>query len=88
VHVGSLVNHASNLWRSQHGSRSHECKPWRRKSIWREWLLLSSWSWLRNRQENVRRLLRQRKEIGVRKSLHLFVCALVVKGQSIFMKTW
>jgi len=32
VHVGSLVSHASNLWPSQHGSRSHECKPWRHKS--------------------------------------------------------
>jgi len=42
----------------QHGSRSREFKRWRHKSIWREWLLLSSWFWLRNREENVRRLLR------------------------------
>jgi len=53
--------------RSQHGSR---CKPWRHKSIWRERLLLNSWFSLRNRQENAWRLLRQRKEIGVRKGLH------------------
>jgi len=53
VHVGSLVSHASNPWPSQHGSRSHECKPWRHKSIWREWLRLSSLFSLRNRQENV-----------------------------------
>jgi len=58
------------LDRSQHGSRSPECKPWRHKSIWREWLLLSSWFSLRNRQENVWRFLRQRKEIGARKGLH------------------
>jgi len=29
----------------------------------------------------------QRKEIGARKSLHLAVCALVVTGQSILLRT-
>jgi len=71
--------------RRQHGSRSHESKPRRRKSIWRAWLLLSSWFSLRNRQENVWRLLHQRKEIGARKGMHL-VWALVVKGQSILSR--
>ena len=62
-------------------SRPHECKHWRRRSIWREWLLLSSWFSLRNRQENVWRLLRQRKEIGARKGLHLAVCAVSTCGE-------
>jgi len=74
VHVRSLVSHTSNLWPSQHGSSSHECKPWRHKSIWREWLLLSSWFSLRNTQENVWRLLRQRKEIGARKACTVCTC--------------
>ena len=65
---------------------SHECKPWRHKSIGREWLQLSSWFSWRNKQENVWRLLRQKKEIGARKGLHLVVCALVVKGQSILSR--
>jgi len=69
MHVGLLVTPAT-VDRSQHGSRSHECKPWRQKSIWREWPLLSSWFSLRNRQESVWRLLRHRKEIGARKGLH------------------
>jgi len=43
VHVGSLVSHASNFDRSQHGSRSLECMPWWRKSLWPERLLISSW---------------------------------------------
>ena len=67
-------------------SRSHECKHWRRRSIWREWLLLSLWLSMRNRQESVWRLLSQRKEIGTRKGMHLVVCALVVKGQSILSR--
>jgi len=50
--------------RSQQGRRLHECKHWRPISIWRKWLLLNSWFSLRNRQENVLRLLRQRKESG------------------------
>jgi len=87
VHVGSLVSHASNFYGSQQGSRSHERKHRRRRSIWREELLLSLWFSLKNRQENVWRLLRQRKEIGARKGMHLAVCALVVKGQSILLRT-
>jgi len=39
-------------WR-QHGSRSHECKHWRCRSIWRKWPMFNSWFSLRNRQENV-----------------------------------
>jgi len=71
VHVGSLASHSSNFDRMQHGSRSHECVPWRRKSLWREWLRLNSWFSLRNRHENVQRLLHQRKEITARKGRHL-----------------
>jgi len=59
------------IWQSAHlWSRSHECKPWRHKPIWREWLLPSSWFSLRNRQENLWRLLRQRTETEARKGLH------------------
>ena len=58
----------------------HECKPWRHKSIWREWLLLSSWFSLRNSQENIWRLLHQRKEIGARKGLHRVHLLLKVKA--------
>jgi len=34
----------------------------------------------------VRRLLLQRKEIGARKGIHLVVCALGLKGQSILSR--
>ena len=79
VHVGSLVSHASNFYGSQQGSRSHERKHRRRRSIWREELLLSLWFSLKNRQENVWRLLRQRKEIGARMGLHLVVCVYLIE---------
>ena len=69
MHIGSFLITPTTFDRSQHGSRSHECKPWRQINL-REWLLLCSWFSLRNRQEKVWRLLHQRKEIGDRKGLH------------------